>query len=146
MCEALKQAHKAFDNNEVPIGAILVAPDGTIVSRAYNMVEKKQTQRVHAEMLAIEKAAKKNDNWRLDGHWLYVTLEPCTMCMGFALLSRLAGVVYGADSPLFGYRLDKVVEFQVYNRDPLLVVKGIKAKESVLLLKQFFHQKRKKGE
>ncbi|MDP3889363.1 MAG: nucleoside deaminase [bacterium] len=144
---ALAQAKRAFEKNEVPIGAIVVAPDGTIIARAFNRVEQKHTQRAHAEMLVLEKAAQKYGDWRLSGHWLYVTLEPCSMCMGLARLSRLAGVVYGADSPLFGYQLDNVEGLRVYNEDVLLTIKGVEATEAALLLKQFFQNKReKKGE
>jgi tRNA(adenine34) deaminase len=147
MQAALAQARVAFEKGEVPIGAVIVAPCGTIIARAFNQVEQRHTQRAHAELLALEKAARKNSDWRLDGHWLYVTLEPCTMCMGLAKLSRLAGIVYGAGSPLFGYQLDNVVGLRVYNEGTPLIVKGVEADSSALLLKQFFKDKReKKGE
>src|SRR5437762_5882487 len=100
MQEALAQAQCAADIDEVPIGAILVNSQGEIVGRGYNSVERDCTQRAHAECIAIEQASKKLGDWRLMGHWLYVTLEPCTMCMGLIKLSRLDGIVYGAASPL----------------------------------------------
>ncbi len=146
MGKALIEARKAYAKDEVPIGAVIVGPEGTIVARAYNRVESAHTQCAHAEVQAIQKAGKKRGDWRLDGHWLYVTLEPCTMCMGLIFLSRLSGVVYGADSPLFGYRLDKVGTSRVYKKDALVVIKGVGVQESAKLLKHFFQGKRKKGE
>jgi tRNA(adenine34) deaminase len=141
MHQALAQARKAGALDEVPIGAIIVDGAGVIVSRSHNRVEKRQTQLAHAELLAIEKACKKKGDWRLNGHWLYVTLEPCSMCLYAIIQSRFAGVVFGADSPLYGYRLDNVDNLAVYKKTT--IVKGVCAQESAMLLKQFFNQKRK---
>lgn len=146
MQHALAQARKALACDEVPIGAIVVAPDGTIVGRGYNQVEKRGCQVAHAEMRAIQQACKKLGDWRLGGHWVYVTLEPCSMCMSFMKLSRVAGVVYGAESPLFGYHLDKDAGHRVYNKNTVQIQAGVCAEEAVSLLKQFFKNKRKKGE
>jgi len=143
MQEALVQAQCAYDNNEVPIGAVVVNEQGMIVARAYNSVERDCTQRSHAECLALEQAGKNLGDWRLNGHWLYVTLEPCSMCMGMIKLSRLAGVVYGAASPLFGFHLDNDEDLWVYKRDAFLVIEGIKKDEAAELLKIFFQKKRK---
>ena len=93
MQEALAQAQLAAEINEVPIGAVLVDAQGIIVGRGHNSVERDCTQRAHAESLAIEQASKQLGDWRLNGHWLYVTLETCSMCMGLIKLSRLEGVV-----------------------------------------------------
>ena len=142
MQAALRQARKAFANDEVPVGAVVVDPQGKIISRGHNMVEKKNTQAAHAEILALEKAGKKRENWRMEGCWLYVTLEPCVMCMGLIFLSRLEGIVFGASSLLFGYRLDKHVPLSVYNNDMLSVVSGVCVNDSVRLLKKFFKNKR----
>lgn len=142
MRHALKEANKAFERDEVPIGAIIVSPDGTILGRGYNVVETKHQQLAHAEVIAITKACKKRGDWRLDGCWLYVTLEPCLMCIGLAYLSRLKGVVFGARSPLFGYQLDKYSHIQLYKKDMLEIKEGICAEESANLLKKFFKQKR----
>ena len=142
---ALKEAQKAFKKDEVPIGAVIVSPEGKIVSRAYNQVEKKQQQIAHAEMQAIAKACKKRGNWRLNGHWLYVTLEPCSMCLNLALLSRLEGIVFGAESPVFGYHLDNRGPLQLYRRDTLQIIKGVGQQESAALLKRFFTEKRKEN-
>jgi len=146
MQEALAQAQLAGEINEVPIGAVVVNAQGIIVGRGYNSVERDCTQRAHAESLAIENAAKNLGDWRLNGYWLYVTLEPCSMCMGLIKLSRLQGVVYGAASPLFGFRLDNQEDLWVYKRDAFLIIEGVGKEESAALLKNFFHKKRKKDE
>jgi len=145
MDEALAEAGKAYAIDEVPIGAVVVNAEGEIVARAYNSVERDCTQRAHAESLAIERAGKNLGDWRLNGHWLYVTLEPCSMCMGLVKLSRLAGVVYGAASPLFGFHLDNQESLWVYKKDVIKVIEGVKVNEAAELLKKFFHKKRKKN-
>lgn len=146
MQKALAQARRALAADEVPIGAVVVAPDGTIVGRGFNQVEKRGCQIAHAEMLAVQQASKKQGDWRLLGHWVYVTLEPCSMCMNFMKLSRVAGIVYGAESPLFGYHLDNDSGHRVYNKIAVQIQKGVCAEEAASLLKQFFQKKRKKGE
>jgi tRNA(adenine34) deaminase len=146
MQEALGQAQCAAAIGEVPIGAVVVNAQGDIVGRGHNSVERDCTQRSHAECMAIEQASKAIGDWRLNGHWLYVTLEPCSMCMGLIKLSRLSGVAYGANSPLFGFRLDNQPDLWVYKRNALMIIEGIKEQESATLLKDFFHQKRKKDE
>jgi len=142
MKEALKQAQLAYAINEVPIGAIIVNAQGTIIARAHNSVERDHSQRSHAESLAIEQASKTLGDWRLNNHWLYVTLEPCTMCMGLIALSRLGGVVFAAPSPLFGFRLDKQEDLWVYKRDTFPIIEGVQKEESASLLKKFFQKKR----
>lgn len=137
---ALEQAHRAYDNDEVPVGAVVIDSDGGILAQAYNQVERCGTQRAHAEMLALEQAARSIGNWRLGGCWLYVTLEPCTMCMGLAQLSRIAGIAYGAPSPLFGYRGGQ--DMQLFTKDRLIVVSGVREQQAVQLLKKFFYKKR----
>ncbi len=139
---ALTQAKKAFMSDEVPVGAVIVDQQGNVISRAYNVVEKRSTQAAHAEVLAIAKAGKALGDWRLLQCWLYVTLEPCSMCMNLSVLSRLQGVVFGARSPLFGYGLDKNTASSLYNGDALRVVEGVCSQDSSQLLKQFFQQKR----
>lgn len=138
---ALTQARRAAEHAEVPIGAVIVDEKGIIVARAYNKVEQKKVQTAHAEVRVIERACHRRHDWRLDGCWMYVTLEPCIMCMGLIMLSRCAGIVYGAPSPLFGCGLDSI-NLPLYRRGSLQVVSGVAADESAALLKQFFQRKR----
>jgi tRNA(adenine34) deaminase len=145
MGKALEQAKKSFAQDEVPVGAVIVDATGKIIARAHNLTEKNHTQAAHAEALAITKAGKKLSNWRLTGCWLYVTLEPCSMCFHLAILSRLSGIVFGAKSPLFGYQLDKLGTVSLYKdrRLPLTIIEGVYSPQSATLLKEFFQKKRK---
>ncbi len=143
MNKALEQAHKALQADEVPIGAIVVDPEGSIIGCGYNQVESKKTQRAHAEVIALEQATQKIGDWRLDGCSIYVTLEPCRMCMSLIQLSRLSSVIYAADSPRFGYQLDNMAISSVYKKD-VLIKKGTCADEAQHVLKLFFQRKRKK--
>ncbi len=145
MQKALWQAKKAYTLEEVPIGAVVVDADGTIIGRGYNQVEKQHTQAAHAEFIALSSAGKKKGDWRLNGCWLYVTLEPCAMCINLAVLSRLDGIVFGSHSPLFGYQLDNSLTFQLYKKSAISIVVGILAEESARLLKDFFRRKRGGG-
>ena len=144
MKEALKQARKSFEEDEVPVGAVVVDEHGTIIARAHNKVEQVDTQTAHAELIALQKAGKKLGDWRLEGCWLYVTLEPCAMCLHAIALSRLEGVVYGADSPLFGFNLDKLGTLSIYKDKtlPFELIGGIEAHEAGELLREFFRKKR----
>ena len=143
MPEALKQAKLALKKDEVPIGAVIVGPDGVVIARAHNLVETKSSQLAHAEMLAIEKACKKLNNWRLQDCTLYVTLEPCAMCMNFILLSRVGTVIYALESKKFGFSLDKYNSFEIY-KFPTTVRSGACEQESLELLQLFFKKKRNK--
>lgn len=142
MMHALVQAHKAFDHNEVPIGAVIVDKDGKIIARAYNQVEKKTSQLAHAELQVLDKVTKKMKRWRLNDLTIYVTLQPCVMCMGALILSRIGRIVYAANSPLFGYNLDKLDWFGVY-KDSLPVIEFQERVESIELLKKFFIKQRR---
>lgn len=146
MQEALVQAHKAQEKDEVPVGAVVVNVQGEIIGRGCNSVEADCSQRSHAESLAIEQAGKVLGDWRLEGCWVYITLEPCQMCMNLIRLSRLAGVVYGASSPLFGFQLDKKQKDSVYKRDAFSIIEGVCGDESAEILKNFFRKKRKNSE
>lgn len=95
MKEAYKEAKKAYKKLEVPVGAVLVK-DGKIIARAHNLRENKNSSLAHAEILCIEKACKKLNSWRLDGAEMYVTLEPCSMCAGAIIQSRIKNVYIGA--------------------------------------------------
>ncbi len=145
MEQALHQARLALKNDEVPVGAVLVGPDGKILSKGYNKIEKKGCHTAHAEVIAIQKACKKKGGWRLDGCWLYVTLEPCLMCFGLINLSRIEGLVFGASSQFFGSGLGvggSDMENQ-YNKN-LIIKGGLKEKQSTDILKKFFESIRKK--
>jgi len=142
MNQALNLARKAFLRGEVPIGAIVVDAEGRIIGRGYNQVETKKSQAAHAEIIALSKAGKKREDWRLNDCWVYVTLEPCAMCMNLITLSRCKGVVFGPKSPLFGYQLDKQGSFQLYKENVVETVAGLCAEDSVQLLKRFFKDRR----
>lgn len=139
---ALEQAHKAFDKNEVPIGAVLINNNGVIIARACNQVEKKESQLAHAELQVLDKATKKLKRWRLNDCTLYVTLQPCMMCMGGLILSRVSRIVYAANSPLFGCDLDKHEWFGIY-KDSLPEIDFQKQEEAINLLKKFFIKQRR---
>jgi tRNA(adenine34) deaminase len=145
MQQALEQAQKALGCDEVPIGAIVVDAQGTIIGRGYNQVSRRSQQSAHAEMIAINKASKKIKDWRLNGATMYSTLEPCLMCMGLIQLSRVDKVVFGARSHLFGFRLDKAGEIRLYNKD-IEIVEGVLAAEAIEILQRFFKQKRKNSD
>jgi tRNA(adenine34) deaminase len=142
MRAALKQAERAARLDEVPVGAVIVDVAGTIIARGCNLTEKHATQCAHAELQALAKAGKKMGDWRLLGCWIYVTLQPCAMCMQAIVLHRLAGVVYGATSPLFGFDLDKEVADRLYKKDIICIVPGVMQEEASKLLKKFFKAKR----
>ena len=97
---ALAEARNS--KGEVPIGAVIVDPSGTAISSAYNQVESQHDCTQHAEILAIQAASRKMKNWRLDDCSLYVTLEPCTMCIGAILLSRISKLYFGCYEPKTG--------------------------------------------
>lgn len=143
MNKALLQARIALGYGEVPIGAVIVDAQGVIVARAYNKIETAGCQTAHAEALAINKACKKIGDWRLNGYWLYVTLEPCLMCLGLIQLSRLEGVIFGATSPLFGSGLSVSTKQPSYAKN-LKITGGINDEKSIMLLQAFFKQLRKK--
>ena len=101
MGAAFREAVKAGDRGEVPIGAVVVRDD-RIVGRGYNLRESKSDPSAHAELIAIRRAARRVGNWRLTGSTLFVTLEPCIMCMGLILLARIDRVVFGCRDPKGG--------------------------------------------
>lgn len=140
---ALKEAQKAKEIDEVPIGAVIVL-NGKVIAKAHNLREKNQSSTAHAEVLAINKACKKLNSWRLNGCVLYVTLEPCTMCIGASILSRVDGIVYGAKDPKGGSlgSLYDITLIKGFNHYPW-VVSGVCKEESSDLLKTFFKNKRK---
>lgn len=146
MTQALRQAQRAFMRDEVPVGAVVVDAQGTLIGRGMNAVESCSSQTEHAEHRAIAQAGKKLGDWRLEGCWLYVTLEPCAMCMNLIMLSRLEGIVFAASSPLFGYHIDSDLAIRLYKNGAISIVEGVCQEQAAQLLKQFFKIKRKNKE
>lgn len=143
MKEALKEAQKAYEKLEVPVGAIIVK-DGKIVARAHNLKETKNDTTKHAEILAIEKASKKLGNWRLIDCEMYVTLEPCPMCAGAIVNSRIKKVNIGAMDEKTGACGSKLNLLQDFNFDTKVDMEsGILENECRELLQKFFVTLRK---
>lgn len=139
---ALKEAKKALSENEVPVGAVIVC-ENKIIARGHNRTLQKQCPTAHAEIIAIQKAAKKMKQWRLPDAILYVTLEPCSMCAGAMVLARIKKLVYGLKDPKSGgcgSVLNIVQNSDLNHR--MDVMPGIEAEESLSLLQTFFRQKR----
>ena len=143
MKEALKEAKKAYDKLEIPVGAVIVK-NGKIIARAYNQKETKFDTTKHAEILAIQKASKKLKSWRLIDCEMYVTLEPCSMCAGAIINSRIKKVYIGASDPKTGAVGSVLNLFDDYkfNHKPEYE-KGIMAKDCEKILKDFFKELRK---
>jgi len=143
MQEALAEAEEGARQEEVPVGALVVTPSGDIIARAYNQPISLNDPTAHAEILALRQAAEKISNYRLPDHVLYVTLEPCVMCVGAMVQARLAKVVYGASDPKGG-AIESVYQIgmdgQLNHR--LQAQGGILAEESRALLQAFFSSKR----
>lgn len=144
MRRALQEASGAFDEGEVPIGAVVAGPGGAIIGRGRNAIERLADATAHAEILAIGAAAQHQQTWRLNGCTLYVTLEPCMMCLGAILASRLDRVVYGARDPRLGavdthsHRDQILASYRVY---PTIEGGKLEA-ECSELLKAFFRKLR----
>ena len=143
MKEALKEAKKAYKKLEVPVGAVIVK-NGEIIARGHNLKETKCDTTKHAEIIAIQRASKKLNAWRLEDCEMYVTLEPCTMCAGAIINSRIKKVYIGTEDPKTGacgsilnlftnYKFNHKVEYE----------KGIMQKECEKILKDFFKDLRK---
>lgn len=143
--EAIKEAKKAFDKNEVPVGCVIVIDD-KIIARAHNLRETKKSALGHAEILAIEKASKKLERWILDDATLYVTLEPCTMCTGAIFQSRIKRVVFAANEPKFG-ALGSVIDLSKVEKfnHKIDVSQGLLEEEVSQLMKNFFKKLRQKN-
>jgi len=144
---ALGEARLAFEHGDVPVGAIVVGPDGKELARAHNERERGADPTAHAELVAVRSAARARGQWRLDGCTLFVTLEPCAMCAGALVNARISRVVFGATDPKAG----AVVSLFELGRDARLnhrfvVDGGVLAAESVELLRAFFGALRARGE
>ena len=143
MQEALTLAIKASQMGEIPVGALIVDSMGNVISRAYNLRETKKKTTAHAEILAIEQACATLGGWRLQGCTLYVTLEPCPMCAGALVNSRIDRVVFGAYDMQAGC-CGSVINFNAYPFNHAFVINGgVLEKECREVLQSFFEKKRK---
>ncbi len=138
MRQALREAEKAFEQDEVPVGAVIVH-EGKIIGRGYNQIERLQDPTAHAEMIAVTAAANHLSARRLEACTLYVTLEPCPMCAGAIVMARIPTLVFGAYDAKAGAcgTLMNIVEDKRLNHS-VHVVAGVCDKESEELLKRFF--------
>ena len=140
---ALAEAALAPATGDVPVGALVLAPDGTVIGRGHNAREAVGDPTAHAEVLAIREAAVAVGEWRLSGCTLVVTLEPCTMCAGAITMARLSRLVYGADDPkagAVGSLWDVLRDRRLAHRTE--VVRGVLAADCAALLHDFFAQRR----
>lgn len=139
---ALKEAKKAYGLNEVPIGAVIVK-DGKVIAKAYNKRNKCKIATYHAEILAIQKACKKLNDWRLDGTEIYITLEPCPMCAGAIINARIKKVYFGAYEKKSGACLSNhQLLFENGLNHKVEIEGGILMEKCSSLLKDFFKNKR----
>jgi len=144
MAEALKEAEKAFEKDEVPVGCVIVHK-GQIIARGHNQIELLKDPTAHAEMLALTSAAAfLNSKW-LNDATIYVTIEPCSMCAGAMVLARIKNLVYGADDPKTGAcgSVFDIADNKKLNHR-IKVTKGVLKSECAALLKDFFKKKRAK--
>lgn len=144
MLEALKEANKAFELDEAPIGAVIVYKD-RVIGRGYNRRNTDKNPLAHAEIIAINEASQYIKDWRLEECTIYITLEPCPMCSGAIVQARIPRVVYGAKSPKAGFAGSV---FNILQMDTLNhrceVVQGILEEETSGLLKKYFKSMRNK--
>ena len=142
MKEALREAKKAFDADEVPVGAVLVVA-GRVVARGHNQVEALRDATAHAEMLCLTAGSAAVGDWRLNEATLYCTLEPCSMCAGAMLLSRVGRLVWGAPDLRHGAHGSWVNLFEKpHPTHELAISKGILEAECALLMRDFFQRRR----
>ena len=144
MKEALKEAKKAYDKLEVPVGCVIVK-DGKIIARAHNLKESKKDTTKHAEILAIQKASKKLDAWRLLDCDMYVTLEPCSMCAGAIINSRIRNLYIGTMDKKTGAAGSVLNLFEDFTFNHKVTVQnGILKEQCEKILKDFFKELRKR--
>ncbi len=146
MQEALVEAQRAYDLDEVPIGAVVVK-DGKIIGRGHNLREREKDPTLHAEIIAIKQAAETLGGWRLMNCDLYVTIEPCPMCAGAILQARICKLIFGARDPKAGCTgsLYNLLEDSRFNHQTE-VVEAVLAEECSHIMKDYFKQKRKKSD
>ena len=143
MKQALKEAEKAYQKLEVPVGAVIVK-DGKIIARAHNQKETKKDTTKHAEILAIQKASRKLQSWRLIDCEMYITLEPCSMCAGAIINSRIKKIYIGTMDDKTGAAGSKLDLFEDYTfNHKVEVEKNIMKEECEEILKRFFKELRK---
>lgn len=144
MKEAIRQAKKAGSLEEVPIGCVIVR-DGIIIARGYNRRNTEKSALAHAEIAAIKKASRVVGDWRLEGCTMYVTLEPCQMCAGAIVQSRLTEVVIGCMNPKAGCAgsILNLLEMEQFNHQ-VRVIRGVLEEECSSMLSQFFRELRKR--
>ena len=143
MKEALKEAQKAYDKKEIPVGAVIVK-DNKIIARAHNVKEEKNDTTKHAEIIAIQKASKKLNAWRLTGCEMYVTLEPCSMCAGALIQSRISKVYIGTmdyKTGAGGSVLNLLKDYEFNHK--VEMEKDILQEDCEKILKDFFKELRK---
>lgn len=142
MKEALKEAKKAYLKQEIPVGAVIVYQD-KIIARAHNTRVNEKQVFTHAEIKAINKACKKMNSWVLEDCTIYITLEPCMMCAGALLQSRIKRIVYATKEPKHGVieSIDEVLDNPKLNHH-IDITSGILQEEASMLLKNFFHELR----
>ena len=138
---ALRYATEAYKKNEVPVGAVIVK-DGNVISYAFNKKECNQSVLEHAELIAIRKAEKKLNNWRLNGCDIYVTLDPCPMCAGAIINARINKVIYGAKDSEMGAVSSVISMFDLDFCHRPKVVSGVLEEECSKILKDFFKKLR----
>ena len=142
MQEALALAREAFDAGEVPVGCVIAGPDGTILGRGRNRRQEIHDATAHAEMEAIRQACKALGDWRLEGCTLFVTLEPCPMCTGAIINSRIPALVFGAREPVSG-SVGSVIDLfmERYGHHPS-VYPGVLKDDCAAMLQEFFRRRR----
>ena len=145
MREALKEAQAAYDIGEVPIGAVLVDEAGEIVARGHNLRETEHDATAHAEMIAIRAACERLSRWRLSGLTLYVTIEPCPMCAGAIVMSRVDRVVYGSTDAKAGAceSLFNIPGHPTLNHATEMKG-GVLQEECAAIMKRFFRERRER--
>lgn len=146
MKEALKEAKKAYEKEEIPVGAVIVK-DNKIIARAYNQKEEKRDTTKHAEIIAIQKASKKIDAWRLQDCEMYVTLEPCSMCAGAIIQARIKKIYIGTmdeKTGACGSVLNLLEDYKFNHK--VEIEKDILKPECEEIIKQFFKELRKSKE
>lgn len=143
MKKALKEAKKALKKGEVPVGAVVVH-QGKIIGKGHNLREKSHKSTAHAEIIAIEKANKAMKTWRLDNCTIYVTIEPCPMCAGAIIQSRIKQVVYGASEAKSGSHHSVTNLFDQGFRHKVDVLPGVMENQCGDIVQQFFERLRKK--